>query len=85
MDFLSSENDNNLREDDLEWIQIREESLFFSEAFTSSKFNELNDEKSLADDESHSLEKHSTKEDPKVGFAYYKEKLKKTIEFTFKN
>jgi hypothetical protein len=60
MDFSTIENGEleATREEDQEWLNLREESLLFDEALVSRKFHDLDEEGKV--DETKKIEDHSS-------------------------
>lgn len=48
------------REEDQEWLSLKEESLIFNEAFVNSKYNDVDENKEQEDDEEDESDKVSS-------------------------
>lgn len=48
------------REEDQEWLSLKEESLIFNEAFVNSKYNDVDETKEQEDDEEDDSDKSSS-------------------------
>ncbi len=58
--------EDSTKEEDLEWINIKEESILFNEAFVSNKHNELEEEKEAEKEDDEISENLKLKEESKV-------------------
>jgi hypothetical protein len=54
------------KEEDEEWVSIKEESILFNEAFVATKYNELDEERENEKEDDELLAEKASKEENKV-------------------